>query len=132
MTESFFVPFKLLNRRRGGGYYSSEEIAPGVRRVGKIEVRTLEILGQGSEGTCVFAGRFDARPCAVKRVVRSSFIYAEREVALLRVSGQNPHVVRYFCTERDREFHYIALERCDNTLKDVSASFAFRASETLP
>jgi len=39
-------------------------------------------------------------------------------VALLRESDQHPNVVRYFVTERDAEFCYIALELCFATLHD--------------
>lgn len=39
-------------------------------------------------------------------------------MTLLRESDAHPNVVRYFCTEQDRQFRYIALELCTATLQD--------------
>lgn len=37
---------------------------------------------------------------------------------MLRESDAHPNVIRYFCTEQDRMFRYIALELCQYTLHD--------------
>lgn len=47
---------------------------------------------------------YDSRPVAVKRLLPECFVVAEREVALLRESDTHPNVIRYFCTEQDRQF----------------------------
>lgn len=39
-------------------------------------------------------------------------------MALLRESDTHENVVRYFCTEADRQFRYIAVELCAATLQD--------------
>lgn len=57
---------------------------------------------------------------AVKRLLPQCVHLLDREVQLLRESDEHPHVVRYFCTERDRQFHYIAIELCSATLQEVS------------
>lgn len=57
---------------------------------------------------------------AVKRLLPECFHLVDREVRLLRESDEHPHVVRYFCTERDKQFHYIAIELCSATLQEVS------------
>ncbi|PWS21404.1 hypothetical protein DKP78_23745, partial [Enterococcus faecium] len=31
---------------------------------------------------------------------------------------EHPNVIRYFCTERDRQFQYIAIELCAATLQE--------------
>uniref|UniRef100_A0A672ZWX8 Serine/threonine-protein kinase/endoribonuclease IRE1 n=1 Tax=Sphaeramia orbicularis TaxID=375764 RepID=A0A672ZWX8_9TELE len=62
-------------------------------------------------------GRFDGRHVAVKRILPECFEVAEREVQLLRESDTHPNVIRYFCTERDRLFTYIAIELCPATLQ---------------
>uniref|UniRef100_UPI00358F8FFC serine/threonine-protein kinase/endoribonuclease IRE1-like isoform X2 n=1 Tax=Myxine glutinosa TaxID=7769 RepID=UPI00358F8FFC len=84
--------------------------------IGKISYDPLAILGRGAEGTFVFRGEFEGRPVAVKRVVAECWALADREVSLLRESDDHPNVVRYFCTEHDPQFHYIALELCAATL----------------
>ena len=56
---------------------------------------------------------------AVKRILPECFEVAEREVQLLRESDTHPNVIRYFCTERDRLFTYIAIELCAATLQQV-------------
>uniref|UniRef100_A0A8B9K5K2 Serine/threonine-protein kinase/endoribonuclease IRE1 n=1 Tax=Astyanax mexicanus TaxID=7994 RepID=A0A8B9K5K2_ASTMX len=66
---------------------------------------------------CVLRGHFDGRRVAVKRILPECVEFAEREVQLLRESDEHPNVIRYFCTERDRQFTYIAIELCAATLQ---------------
>uniref|UniRef100_A0A8C1A0R3 Serine/threonine-protein kinase/endoribonuclease IRE1 n=1 Tax=Cyprinus carpio carpio TaxID=630221 RepID=A0A8C1A0R3_CYPCA len=92
-------------------------IMPDVVGVGKISFSPAEVLGHGTEGTFVFRGHFDDRRVAVKRILPECVEFAEREVQLLRESDEHPNVIRYFCTERDRQFTYIAIELCAATLQ---------------
>ena len=77
-------------------------------RVGKIVYFKDQVLGQGCNGTIVYEGRFEGRPVAVKRILPKFFNIAEREVKLLRSTGDKGHenVVRYYCTEECSEFRY--------------------------
>jgi len=86
--------------------------------VGKITFDPRSILGKGCEGTFVFKGTFEERAVAVKRLLPDCFTLADREVSLLRESDTHENVVRYFCTESDRQFRYIAVELCTATLQD--------------
>ncbi|XP_026998711.2 serine/threonine-protein kinase/endoribonuclease IRE1 [Tachysurus fulvidraco] len=95
----------------------SEAMKPDVMEVGKISFIPTEVLGHGTEGTFVFRGHFDGRHVAVKRILPECVEFAEREVQLLRESDEHPNVIRYFCTERDRQFIYIAIELCAATLQ---------------
>uniref|UniRef100_A0AAR2JT89 non-specific serine/threonine protein kinase n=1 Tax=Pygocentrus nattereri TaxID=42514 RepID=A0AAR2JT89_PYGNA len=81
-------------------------------RIGNITFNPRDVLGHGAEGTIVYRGQFDNRPVAVKRILPECFSFADREVQLLRESDEHPNVIRYFCTERDRQFQYIAIELC--------------------
>ncbi|CAK1547091.1 unnamed protein product [Leptosia nina] len=94
------------------------ELGDGLVQIGKISFFTDQILGKGCEGTFVYRGTFDKRAVAVKRLLPECFTFADREVALLRESDAHAHVVRYYCTERDKQFRYIALELCSATLQD--------------
>ncbi|XP_017572779.1 serine/threonine-protein kinase/endoribonuclease IRE1 isoform X2 [Pygocentrus nattereri] len=96
---------------------SQSETQPDVVEVGKISFSPAEVLGHGTEGTFVFRGHFDGRRVAVKRILPECVEFAEREVQLLRESDEHPNVIRYFCTERDRQFTYIAIELCAATLQ---------------
>uniref|UniRef100_A0A8C7YB00 Serine/threonine-protein kinase/endoribonuclease IRE1 n=1 Tax=Oryzias sinensis TaxID=183150 RepID=A0A8C7YB00_9TELE len=87
-------------------------------RVGNITFHPKQVLGHGAEGTIVYKGQFDNRPVAVKRILPECFSFADREVQLLRESDEHPNVIRYFCTERDRQFQYIAIELCAATLQE--------------
>ncbi|GCB80293.1 hypothetical protein scyTo_0016150 [Scyliorhinus torazame] len=87
-------------------------------RVGKILFNPKDVLGHGAEGTIVFKGKFDDRYIAVKRILPECFSFADREVQLLRESDEHPNVIRYFCTEKDRQFQYIATELCAATLQE--------------
>ncbi|XP_061575503.1 serine/threonine-protein kinase/endoribonuclease IRE1 isoform X1 [Cololabis saira] len=91
---------------------NSEEVM-----VGKISFAASDVLGHGTAGTFVFRGKFDGRHVAVKRILPECFEVAEREVQLLRESDTHPNVIRYFCTERDHLFTYIAIELCAATLQ---------------
>nr|XP_026488501.1 serine/threonine-protein kinase/endoribonuclease IRE1 [Vanessa tameamea] len=94
------------------------ELGEGEVRIGKISFYTGQVLGKGCEGTFVYRGTFDKRAVAVKRLLPECFTFADREVTLLRESDAHAHVVRYYCTERDKQFRYIALELCSATLQD--------------
>lgn len=94
------------------------EDADGFVHVGKIMFDPKEILGRGCEGTTVFKGKFDSRDVAVKRILPECFSFADREVELLRESDEHANVIRYFCTEEDKQFRYIALELCQITLQE--------------
>lgn len=55
----------------------------------------------------------------MKRLLRECFSLVQREVQLLQESDRHPNVLRYFCTERGPQFHYIALELCQASLQEV-------------
>uniref|UniRef100_A0A671UHD8 Serine/threonine-protein kinase/endoribonuclease IRE1 n=1 Tax=Sparus aurata TaxID=8175 RepID=A0A671UHD8_SPAAU len=107
-TESFLLHSSFISPSEG----NTEEV-----QVGKISFTPSEVLGHGTAGTFVFRGQFDGRNVAVKRILPECFEVAEREVQLLRASDTHPNVIRYFCTERDRLFTYIAIELCAATLQ---------------
>ena len=86
--------------------------------VGKIKFDTKAIIGRGCSGTCVYKGLFENKQkVAVKRVVADHFVLANREIELLR-SLQHPNLIRYFATESDDMFRYIAIELAEFTLAD--------------
>uniref|UniRef100_A0A668SMB1 non-specific serine/threonine protein kinase n=1 Tax=Oreochromis aureus TaxID=47969 RepID=A0A668SMB1_OREAU len=99
------------------------EADSSIVRVGNITFHPKEVLGHGAEGTIVYKGQFDNRPVAVKRILPECFSFADREVQLLRESDEHPNVIRYFCTERDRQFQYIAIELCAASLQEVITDF---------
>ncbi|NWX45725.1 ERN1 endoribonuclease, partial [Steatornis caripensis] len=102
---------------------ASEE--PDAIVVGKVSFNPKDLLGHGAGGTFVFRGQFDGRNVAVKRLLPECFHLVDREVQLLRESDEHPHVVRYFCTEKDKQFHYIAIELCSATLQEYVESPSF-------
>lgn len=106
------------SRPLGSSYQELIDLGDGEVRVGKIVFNTGRVLGKGCEGTFVFRGAFEKRQVAVKRLLPECFTLADREVALLRESDAHENVVRYFCTEQDRQFRYIAVELCAATLQD--------------
>lgn len=109
------------NGRIGSGeYHDIQDLGEGEMKVGKICFKPNEVIGKGCEGTFVFKGTFEQRDVAVKRLLPECFTLADREVALLRESDTHENVVRYFCTEQDRQFRYIAVELCCATLQDYT------------
>ncbi len=104
--------------RGSGSYQELIDLGDGEVKVGKITFNSNQVLGKGCEGTFVFKGAFEKRDVAVKRLLPECFTLADREVSLLRESDAHENVVRYFCTEQDRQFKYIAVELCSSTLQD--------------
>lgn len=105
-------------KRENIQFSTAVELKNGFVQVGKMLFNPAEILGKGCDGTFVYKGLYDSRDVAVKRLLPECFMVADREVALLRESDAHPNVIRYFCTEQDRQFKYIALELCEATLQD--------------
>ncbi|PKU39529.1 serine threonine-protein kinase endoribonuclease ire2 [Limosa lapponica baueri] len=104
---------------------AAEDAEPDVIVVGKVSFNPKDVLGHGAGGTFVFRGQFDGRNVAVKRLLPECFHLVDREVQLLRESDEHPHVVRYFCTEKDKQFHYIAIELCSATLQEYVENPSF-------
>jgi hypothetical protein len=77
------------------------------------------VLGVGSHGTVVYAGTFEGRSVAVKRLLREFYDLADSEVKLLRDSDSHPNVVRYYFKEECQQFMYLALELCHASLYDI-------------
>ncbi|CAH0036240.1 unnamed protein product [Clonostachys rhizophaga] len=90
-----------------------------VIRMGNIEVNTEDQLGTGSNGTLVFAGKFDGRDVAVKRMLIHFYDIAVQETKLLRESDDHPNVIRYYSQQVQDGFLYIALEKCAASLAEV-------------
>lgn len=90
---------------------------------GSVYIGRLKVgpgtLGYGSAGTIVYEGSLDGRPVAVKRLLRQFYDLAKKEIDVLIVSDEHPNVVRCFAMEEDREFVYVALERCKMSLCDL-------------
>jgi hypothetical protein len=57
---------------------------------------TDEVLGYGSAGTIVFAGQWEGRDVAVKRMLKQFWELAERETSLLITADEHENVIRYF------------------------------------
>lgn len=68
-----------------------QAVSGSVIRMGNIEVNTDEQLGTGSNGTLVFAGKFDGREVAVKRMLIQFVDIASQETKLLRESDDHPN-----------------------------------------
>ena len=84
----------------------------------KISFDPSKPLGKGCEGTFVYKGKYEGRNVAVKRLLIDCFTLADREVKALKDSDNHENIIRYFCTEYDRQFCYIAVELCSCSLND--------------
>ncbi|XP_042720545.1 serine/threonine-protein kinase/endoribonuclease IRE2 isoform X1 [Lagopus leucura] len=124
-TSDPCAPTELVNGTVSKKPAVSAEVEPDVVVVGKVSFNPKDVLGHGAGGTFVFRGQFEGRNVAVKRLLPECFHLVDREVRLLQESDEHPHVVRYFCTEKDRQFHYIAIELCSATLQEYVESPSF-------
>uniref|UniRef100_A0A8D0GK82 Serine/threonine-protein kinase/endoribonuclease IRE1 n=1 Tax=Sphenodon punctatus TaxID=8508 RepID=A0A8D0GK82_SPHPU len=126
--------YSNISASDAGSYLSTEQEDEDTSlvMVGKISFNPKDVLGHGAEGTIVYRGTFDNRDVAVKRILPECFSFADREVQLLRESDEHPNVIRYFCTERDRQFQYIATELCAATLQEYVEQKDFDNHGLLP
>lgn len=111
LGASSFVSVIFLLKTRSNPYVE-------IKSIGKISFNSKNIIGYGSSGTCVFKGLFENKQeVAVKRVIVDYFTLAEREIELLR-NFHHQNLIRYFATESDDIFKYIAIELAHFSLAD--------------
>jgi len=96
-----------------------DEVSGPVLKMGLLEVNEEQQLGTGSNGTVVFAGKWDGRAVAVKRMLVQFNDIASHETKLLRESDDHKNVIRYFAQQQRAAFLYIALELCQASLADI-------------
>lgn len=100
--------------------YEVEEVSNPILRINdSLEVNEDQQLGTGSNGTVVFAGKWQDRPVAVKRMLRTFYDIASQETRLLREVDRHQNVIQYFAQLERNDFIYIALELCEASLADV-------------
>lgn len=90
-----------------------------MENIGKISFERQAELGRGYGGTLVCRGHFEQRNVAVKILSKNHFKFFHREVSILQNVDSHPNVVRYFCSEEDSDYYYIALEICSCTLDEL-------------
>ncbi|KAL2186129.1 hypothetical protein L209DRAFT_754700 [Thermothelomyces heterothallicus CBS 203.75] len=98
---------------------AADEVSGHILKMGSLEVNEAEQLGTGSNGTIVFAGKWDGRDVAVKRMLVQFNEIASQETRLLRESDDHPNVIRYYAQQERAAFLYIALELCQASLADI-------------
>jgi serine/threonine-protein kinase/endoribonuclease IRE1 len=69
----------------------ADEVSGHMLKMGSLEVNEAEQLGTGSNGTIVFAGKWDGRDVAVKRMLVQFNEIASQETRLLRESDDHPN-----------------------------------------
>jgi serine/threonine-protein kinase/endoribonuclease IRE1 len=69
----------------------ADEVSGHILKMGSLEVNEAEQLGTGSNGTIVFAGKWDGRDVAVKRMLVQFNEIASQETRLLRESDDHPN-----------------------------------------
>lgn len=80
------------------------------------------VLGYGAGGTIVYDGELHGRPVAVKRILKAFYDMAANEKDILILSDEHPNLVRLFAVEEDKDFVFLALERCKTSLSDYIPS----------
>uniref|UniRef100_A0A8D0A128 Serine/threonine-protein kinase/endoribonuclease IRE1 n=1 Tax=Sander lucioperca TaxID=283035 RepID=A0A8D0A128_SANLU len=114
--EAVIPPRPSASSASHASYYHERYVSPNKPYCSESHT-VLCIICYGPLFFWGYRGHFDGRHVAVKRILPECFEVAEREVQLLRESDTHPYVIRYFCTERDRLFTYIAIELCAATLQ---------------
>lgn len=93
-----------------------------LKTIGAITFDSSQVIGKGSSSV-VYKGTLGQREIAVKKVEKKLSRLVQREMTQLQMSDGHPNVIRYFLTEEDSDFYYIALELAYCTLREyVSGS----------
>ena len=105
---------------------------------GKVAINRNGILGEGSNGTCVYKGTFEKTvPVAVKRMVyfaTTDLKVINNEVTMLK-KLDHPNIIRYKLFDKDKDFLYIVLDLCDASLTEcikkgtLNPSWVYLSSE---
>jgi serine/threonine-protein kinase/endoribonuclease IRE1 len=112
--------YELKNNSRSNSLIKQNNSSePIITKISNNLTITDDVLGFGSHGTIVFKGYFENRPVAVKRMLLDFYDVASHEINLLQESDDHSNVVRYFCSQENNKFLYIALELCSASLEDV-------------
>mmetsp|Transcript_32082 Transcript_32082/g.49058 ORF Transcript_32082/g.49058 Transcript_32082/m.49058 type:complete len:163 (-) Transcript_32082:1038-1526(-) len=83
----------------------------------KIKIYEETVLGRGSGGTCVFEGKLNGRVVAVKRMLHYNLQVAKQEIEFLQKVDLHPNLLTYFHEEKDDNFIYLAVEKCEGDLE---------------
>ncbi|EXB50997.1 Serine/threonine-protein kinase/endoribonuclease ire-1 [Morus notabilis] len=103
------------------------------RQIGKkLLVLLSKEIGQGTDGTIVYEGFYENRAVAVKRILQSHIKLADKEIANLIESVRSQNIVKYHAVERDINFIYLALERCDCNLDELIQMHSTNSSQYEP
>ena len=72
----------------------------------RIECNRKEVIGKGPFGTYVFAGKFQTRKVAVKRLEKCGFQNIALDIATYISPSEPKHlnIVQYFAIEEDQDF----------------------------
>jgi serine/threonine-protein kinase/endoribonuclease IRE1 len=100
-----------------------------MQKIGSLSFDMNDVIGRGSSSV-VFRGLFGQRHVAIKRVEKSKQKLVQQEIDLLQKSDRNSNIIRYFVTEEDAQYYYIALELCVGSLKDYLQSPEMKAKIT--
>ncbi|CDW79003.1 serine threonine-protein kinase endoribonuclease ire2 [Stylonychia lemnae] len=85
----------------------------------KITVNDKVILGLGSGGTVVYEGSLNNRLVAVKRMLLQHNSIASHEIQFLQKVDLHPNVITYYDNEYDKDFVYLAFEKCEGNLENL-------------
>lgn len=95
------------------------------KSVGAISYNSQDVIGTGAT-SIVYRGSLGERPVAVKRVEKKLARVVRSEISQLQISDAHKNIIRYFVTEEDADYFYIALELCLYTLKDYATDSLLR------
>ena len=86
-------------------------MATNISQVGKLTYDHDQIIGKGVHCSLVYSGFYQGKsigirkPVAVKRPLRSrDDSGVQQEVAIIQKASGHPNILRYICTEIDRDF----------------------------
>ena len=96
---------------------------------GKFQYSISRSLGYGSNGSCLYEGKFEGDPVAIKRIPKETFKNIKKEMLLTegevniseaQILRRHVHsnVIRYFAYDHDHLFIYLALELCKGNLAE--------------
>ncbi|EXC24942.1 Serine/threonine-protein kinase ppk4 [Morus notabilis] len=110
-----------VNQQREESTASSSEASPNKNQLqlGELVVLLSKQIAISGGGTTIYEGLYENEPVAVKRILKSHYDLAPREVENFEAFKHHQNIVKYYGMAENEDFYYLALERCDCDLSKL-------------
>lgn len=78
----------------------------------------------------MYEGTLNKRVVAVKRMLLQHNIVAQKEIEFLQKVDLHPNLITYYDKEEDKDFVYLAIEKCEGNLENYVELMKYARQQT--